>query len=104
MLFPKGVKIFGKVYTLPELQKIAREEVEDDILEFLIQDLDYICDNSLVRFYEVYRWRFCNKINEQFVDVYVRYYPDRDTIAFNGDHKKEFIHYIGYSKTKGILE
>ena len=91
--FPKGVKIFGKVYTLKDLQLIGQEKVEDDLLEWMYQDLDYICDNSTVRFFEVYRWRFRNKKTLEEVDIYVTYFPDKDTIRFNGDMKKEFIHY-----------
>ena len=91
--FPKGVKIFGKVYTLKDLQMIGQGKVEDDLLEWLYQDLDYICDNSTVRFYEVYRWRFRNKKTLEEVDIYVTYYPDKDTIRFNGEKKKEFIQY-----------
>lgn len=96
------VKIFGKVYSLKDLQMIGQEKVEDDLLEWVNQDLDYICDNSTVRFYEVYRWRFQNKQNLQFVDIYVKYYPDTNTISFNGDKKTEFIYYQNYSKERGI--
>ena len=45
------VKIFGKVYSLKDLQMIGQEKVEDDLLEWINQDLDYICDCSMVRFF-----------------------------------------------------
>ena len=35
-----------------------------------------------VRFYKDYRWIFKNKQADQQVDVYVRHYPDTDTISF----------------------
>ena len=35
-----------------------------------------------VRFYKDYRWIFKNKQTGQQVDVYVRHYPDTDTISF----------------------
>ena len=100
--FPKGVKIFGKVYTLKDLQMIGQEKVEDDLLEWRYEDLDYICDNSEVRYYEVYRWRFKNKKTYADVDIYVTYYPDKDTIRFNGEKKKEFIHYLNNQKPKDL--
>ena len=49
---------------------------------------------STVPFYEVYRWTFRNKKSGQFVDIYIRYNPDSDKIRFNGDCKKDFIHYV----------
>lgn len=97
--FPKGVKIWGKVYTLPQLQKIGREEVEDDLLEWRCQNLDYICDCEEARPYSVYVWKFENKQKRgQLVDIYVIHYTDTDTIAFNGDRKKEFIYYYNSPK------
>ena len=91
--FPKGVKIWGKCYNLRELQKIGRGDVEDDLLEWVKEDLDYICDCDSVRFYMVYRWIFKNKQTGKQVDIYVVHYTDTDTIAFNGDCKKDFIYY-----------
>ena len=76
------VKIFDRVYSLKKLQKIGQGKIEDDVLEWIDQDLDYICDNSTVRLYEDYRWIFKNKQTGQQVDVYVSYYPDTDTIRF----------------------
>ena len=76
------VKIFDRVYSLKKLQKIGQGKIEDDVLEWIDQDLDYICDNSTVRLYEDYRWIFKNKQTDQQVDVYVRHYPDTDTIRF----------------------
>ena len=76
------VKIFDRVYSLKKLQKIGQGKIEDDVLEWIDQDLDYICDNYTVRFFEDYRWIFKNKQTGQQVDVYVSYYPDTDTIRF----------------------
>ena len=76
------VEIFGKEYTLKRLQQIGQGKEEDDILEFIMEFLDYICDNSTVRFFEDYRWLFRNKKTGERVDVYVKYYPDTDTIKF----------------------
>ena len=76
------VKIFDRVYSLKKLQKIGQGKIEDDVLEWIDQDLDYICDNYTVRFFEDYRWIFKNKPIVQQVDVYVRHYPDTDTIRF----------------------
>lgn len=76
------VKIFDRTYSLKKLQKIGQGKIEDDVLEWIDQDLDYICDNSTVRFYEDYMWIFKNKQTGQQVDVYVSYYPDTDTIRF----------------------
>lgn len=76
------VKIFDRTYSLKKLQKIGQGKIEDDVLEWIDQDLDYICDNSTVRFYKDYRWIFKNKQTGQQVDVYVSYYPDTDTINF----------------------
>ena len=76
------VKIFDRTYSLKKLQKIGQGKIEDDVLEWIDQDLDYICDNYTVRFFEDYRWIFKNKQTGQQVDVYVSYYPDTDTIRF----------------------
>ena len=76
------VKIFDKTYSLKKLQKIGQGKIEDDVLEWINQDVDYICDNSTVRFYMNYRWIFKNKKTGQQVDVYVSHYPDTDTIRF----------------------
>ena len=76
------VKIFDRIYSLKKLQKIGQGKIEDDVLEWIYQDLDYICDNSTVRFFEDYRWIFKNKQTGQQVDVYVCHYPDTDTISF----------------------
>ena len=76
------VKIFDRIYSLKKLQKIGQGKIEDDVLEWIYQDLDYICDNSTVRFFEDYRWIFKNKTTGQQVDVYVSHYPDTDTISF----------------------
>ena len=86
------VKIFGKLYSLKDLQMIGQEKVEDDLLEWVNQDLDYICDCSTVRFFEDYRWIFKNKQTGQQVDVYVKYYPDTDTISFVDG--QESVYYI----------
>ena len=51
-------------------------------VRILTEDLDYICDNSTVRFFMDYRWMFKNKQTGQRVDVYVKHYPDTDTIKF----------------------
>ena len=76
------VKIFDRTYSLKKLQKIGQGKIEDDVLEWINQDVDYICDNSTVRFYVDYRWIFKNKNTGQQVDVYVSHYPDTDTIRF----------------------
>ena len=76
------VKIFDRTYSLKKLQRIGQGKIEDDVLEWINQDVDYICDNSTVRLYEDYRWIFKNKQTGQQVDVYVSYYPDTDTIRF----------------------
>ena len=76
------VKIFDRTYSLKKLQRIGQGKIEDDVLEWINQDLDYICDNSTVRFYMDYRWIFKNKKTGQQVDVYVSHYPDTDTICF----------------------
>ena len=87
------IKIWGKCYNLRELQKIGRGDIEDDLLEWVKEDLDYISDCDLVRQYFVYRWIFKNKQTGKQVDIYVVHYTDTDTIAFNGDCKKDFIYY-----------
>ena len=94
------IKIFGKIYNLRTLQKIGQEKVDDDILDWCGENLDYICDCSTVPFYEVYRWTFRNKKTGQFVDIYIRYNPYSDKIRFNGDCKKDFIHYVNQDKYK----
>ena len=76
------VKIFDRVYSLKKLQRIGQGKIEDDVLEWINQDLDYICDTYVVRFYKDYRWIFKNKQTGQQVDVYVHHYPDTDTISF----------------------
>ena len=76
------VKIFDRTYSLKKLQMIGQGKIEDDVLEWINQDLDYICDNYTVRFFEDYRWIFKNKQTGQQVDVYVCHYPDTDTIRF----------------------
>ena len=38
------IKIFGKIYNLRTLQKIGQEKVDDDILDWCGENLDYICD------------------------------------------------------------
>ena len=76
------VKIFDRTYSLKKLQRIGQGKIEDDVLEWINQDVDYICDNSTVRFYVDYRWIFKNKTTGQQVDVYVSHYPDTDTISF----------------------
>lgn len=88
------IKIWGKCYNLRELQKIGQGKIEDDLLEWLHQDLDYICDCEEARPYVVYSWNFENKQKRgELVDIYVVHYTDTDTIAFNGDRKKDFIYY-----------
>ena len=76
------VTIFDRTYTLKRLQQIGQGKEEDDVLEFIKEELDYICDNITVRFFEDYRWLFRNKKTDERVDVYVKYYPDTDTIKF----------------------
>ena len=76
------VKIFDRTYSLKKLQKIGQGKIEDDVLEWINQDLDYICDTYAVMFYKDYRWIFKNKQTGQQVDVYVHHYPDTDTIRF----------------------
>ena len=76
------VTIFDRTYTLKTLQEIGQGKKEDDVLEFIKEELDYICDNFTVRFFEEYRWLFRNKKTNERVDVYVKYYPDKDTIKF----------------------
>ena len=76
------VKIFDRTYSLKKLQKIGQGKIEDDVLEWINQDVDYICDTYAVRFYKDYRWIIKNKQTDQQVDVYVRHYPDTDTIRF----------------------
>ena len=76
------VKIFDRTYSLKKLQKIGQGKIEDDLLEWIDQDLDYICDNSTVRFYEDYRWIFKNKQTGQQVDLSASYSPATDTIRF----------------------
>ena len=88
------VKIFDRTYSLKKLQKIGQGKIEDDVLEWIDQDLDYICDNSTVRLYEDYRWIFKNKQTGQQVDVYVSYYPDTDTIRFVDGH--DSVYYINH--------
>ena len=88
------VKIFDRTYSLKKLQKIGQGKIEDDVLEWINQDVDYICDNSTVRFYVDYRWIFKNKNTGQQVDVYVRYYPDTDTIRFVDGH--DSVYYINH--------
>lgn len=87
------IKIWGKCYNLQELQKIGQGKIEDDLLEWVKEDLDYISDCDLVRQHFVYRWIFKNKQTGKQVDIYVVHYTDTDTIAFNGDCKKDFIYY-----------
>lgn len=76
------VNIFDRTYSLKKLQKIGQGKIEDDVLEWIDQDLDYICDCDSVRFFMDYRWIFKNKQTGQQVDVYVTHYPDTDTIKF----------------------
>ena len=76
------VKIFDRTYSLKKLQRIGQGKIEDDVREWINQDVDYICDTYAVRFYKDYRWIFKNKQTDQQVDVYVRHYPDTDTISF----------------------
>ena len=88
------VKIFDRTYSLKKLQKIGQGKIEDDVLEWINQDVDYICDTYDVRFYKDYRWIFKNKQTDQQVDVYVRYYPDTDTIRFVDGH--DSVYYINH--------
>ena len=76
------VKIFENTYSLKKLQKIGQGKIDDDVLEWIKEDLDYICDCDSVRFFMDYRWIFKNKQTGQQVDVYVTHYPDTDTIKF----------------------
>lgn len=90
---PLKVKIFGQIYTIKDLKMIGRGNVEDILLEWVGEDIDYICDCDMVRPYFVYRWTFRNRNNGKLVDIYVVHYTDTDTIAFNGDEETEFIYY-----------
>ena len=44
------VKIFDRTYSLKKLQRIGQSKIEDDVLEWINQDVDYICDTYAVRF------------------------------------------------------
>ena len=85
-------------YSLKKLKKIGQGKIDDDVLEWIDEDLDYICDNSTVRFFMDYRWKFKNKQTGQRVDVYVTHYPDTDTIKFvDGQDSVYYINNITYS-------
>lgn len=75
------IKIFNKKYSVKSLKGIKKGR-KDSVIEFLFEDLDYIRDCSLVRFFVCYRWRFKNKDDGQIVDVYVDYYPDTKEYEF----------------------
>ena len=53
-----------------------------------------------MRFYEDYRWIFKNKQTDQQVDVYVRYYPDTDTISFVDGQDRFIIEKMKMNKTE----
>ena len=75
------IKIFNKKYSVRSLMRI-KKGWKDKVIEFQYEDLDYICDCSLARFFVCYRWRFKNKDDGRFVDVYVDHYPDTDEYEF----------------------
>lgn len=75
------IKIFNKKYSVKSLNGIKKGQ-EDNVIEFLYEDLDYICDCSLAKFFVCYRWRFKNKNDDQAVDVYIDYYPDTKEYEF----------------------
>lgn len=66
-------RLFGKKYTLPELQEIVKTNDNPDI-EYLGEDLDYICDNSTVEFFEDYRISFRRRKTGDLADLYIRRY------------------------------
>lgn len=67
------VRLFGKKYTLPELQAAVKTNDNPDI-EYLGEDLDYICDNSTVEFFEDYRISFKRRKTGDLADLYIRRY------------------------------
>jgi hypothetical protein len=73
--------IFNKKYSVRSLKRI-KNGWKDNVIEFLTEDLDYICDCSLVKFFVCYRWRFKNKDDGKIVDVYLDYYPDTKEYEF----------------------
>lgn len=91
------IKIFNKKYSVRSLMRI-KKGWKDKVIEFQYEDLDYICDCSMVRFYEVFRWRFKNKEDEQLVDVYVDYYPDTKDYEFVDG--QDSIYYIKKKETE----
>lgn len=68
-------RLFGKKYTLKELYKIINSDADPDI-EFVDENLDYICDCSFVDFFEDYRLTFRWRKNNSLADVYVRRHRD----------------------------
>jgi len=91
------IKIFNKKYSVRSLMRI-KKGWKDKVIEFQYEDLDYICDCSMVRFYEVFRWRFKNKEDRQLVDVYVDYYPDTKDYEFVDG--QDSIYYIKKKETE----
>lgn len=91
------IKIFNKKYSVRSLKRIKNGR-KDRVIEFLTEDLDYICDCSLVRFFVCYRWRFKNKYDGQIVDVYLDYYPDTKEYELVDGH--DSIYYIKKKETE----
>ena len=88
------VTIFDKQYGIKDLRKIVLKN-DDPVLEYLGEQLDYICDCSTVPFFEDYRVMFRNRETGQQVDVYIKYHPD--------DKSKEFVdgqNSVYYQKVK----
>lgn len=69
-------RLFGKKYKLSELQEIVKTNDNPDI-EYLGEDLDYICDNSTVEFFEDYRLSFRRRKTGDIAYLYIRCYADR---------------------------
>lgn len=91
------IKIFNKKYSVRSLMRI-KKGWKDKVIEFQYEDLDYICDCSLVRFFVCYRWRFKSKDDGQIVDVYVDYYPDTKEYEFVDG--QDSIYYIKKKETE----
>lgn len=89
-------RLFGKKYTLPELQEIVKTNDNPDI-EYIGEDLDYICDNSTVEFFEDYRISFRRRATGDLADLYIRRYTSRRIEIIHVHHiprKKQVKHHI----------
>ena len=69
-------RLFGKKYKLSELQEIVMTDNNPDI-EYLDEDLEYICDNSTVEFFRDYRLSFRRRKTGDIAYLYIRRYNDR---------------------------